>query len=93
MQQPLVGQGLIIETSRSHSDTPQSAGILWKSHQPDVEISDTTQHWRAKYIHAPGAIRTRNPSKRVAADPRNDDYNDIANNNNNNNNNNPFLVL
>jgi len=29
-QQPLVCQGLlIIEASRSHSDTPQSVGLLW----------------------------------------------------------------
>jgi hypothetical protein len=38
MQQPLVGQGfLIIEASRSHSDTPLSLGFLWRSDQPDVE--------------------------------------------------------
>jgi len=29
VQRPLVGQGLlIIETSRSHSDTPHSVGLL-----------------------------------------------------------------
>jgi len=28
VQQPLVGQGLIIEASRSHSNTPQSVGLL-----------------------------------------------------------------
>jgi len=37
-QQPLVGQGLlIIEVSRSHSDTPHSVGLLWTSDQPDAE--------------------------------------------------------
>jgi hypothetical protein len=36
-QQPLVGQGLlIIEVSRSHSDTPHSVGLLWTSDQPDA---------------------------------------------------------
>jgi len=31
-QQSLVGQGLlIIEASRSHSDTPHSVGLLWTS--------------------------------------------------------------
>jgi hypothetical protein len=31
-QQPLLGQGhLIIETSRSHSDTPHSVGVFWTS--------------------------------------------------------------
>jgi len=43
-QQPPVGQGLlIIEASRSHSDTPNSVGILWTSDQPDAETS-TWQH-------------------------------------------------
>jgi GH43 family beta-xylosidase len=33
-----VGQGLlIIEDSRSHSDTTQSVGLLWKSDQRDAE--------------------------------------------------------
>ena len=39
-QQPLVGQGLlIIEASRSHSDTPHSVRLLWMSDQPDAETS------------------------------------------------------
>jgi hypothetical protein len=39
-QQPLVGSGLlIIEASKSHSDTPHSAGLLWTSDQPDAETS------------------------------------------------------
>jgi hypothetical protein len=43
-QQPLVGQGLlIIEASRSHSDTPRSVGRLWTSDQPDGGTS-TWQH-------------------------------------------------
>jgi hypothetical protein len=43
-QQPLVGQGLlIIEASRSHSDTPHSVGLLWTGDQPDTETS-TWQH-------------------------------------------------
>jgi len=34
-RQPPVGQGLpIIQASRSHSDTPQSVGLLWMSDQP-----------------------------------------------------------
>jgi hypothetical protein len=38
--QSLVGQGLPVnEVSRSHSDTPQSVGLLWASDQPDVETS------------------------------------------------------
>jgi len=43
-QQPPMGQGLlIIEDLRSHSDTPQSVGLLWTSDQLDAEIS-TWQH-------------------------------------------------
>jgi hypothetical protein len=39
-QQPLVGQGLlIIEASRSHSDTPHSVGLLWTSDQSVAETS------------------------------------------------------
>jgi hypothetical protein len=39
-QQPLVGQGLlIIEASRSHSDTPHSVGLLWMSEKPEAETS------------------------------------------------------
>jgi len=39
-QQPLVGQGLlIIEASQSHSDTPQSVGLIWTSDQPNAETS------------------------------------------------------
>jgi hypothetical protein len=33
-----VGQGLLmIEASRSHSDTPHSVGLLWTRDQPDAE--------------------------------------------------------
>jgi hypothetical protein len=40
VQQPLVGQGLlIIEASRSNSDTPHSVGLLWTSDQPEAETS------------------------------------------------------
>ena len=48
VQEPLVGQGLlIIEDSRSHSDTPQSVELLWPSDQPDAEtFPDNTQHSR-----------------------------------------------
>jgi hypothetical protein len=39
VQKPVVGQGpVIIEASRSHSDTPQSVGLLWSRDQPDAEI-------------------------------------------------------
>jgi hypothetical protein len=39
-QQRPMGQGLlVIEASRSHSDTPHSVGLLWASDQPDAETS------------------------------------------------------
>jgi len=52
VQQPLVGQGLlIIETSRSHSDTSHSAGPLWTSDQPDAETSTWQQLTFTRDIH------------------------------------------
>jgi len=39
-QQPLLGQGLlIIEASRSHSDTPRSVGLLLTNDKPEAETS------------------------------------------------------
>ena len=64
-QQPLEGQDLlIIEVSRSHSDTPHSVGLLCTSDQPDVgTLSANTQQSQETGIQAPGGIRTRNPIK------------------------------
>jgi len=62
-----VGKGVLtVEDSRSHSDTSHSVGLLWTSDQSDAETS-TWQH--TTDIHAPGGIRTQNPSKRAVADP------------------------
>jgi hypothetical protein len=48
-QMPLIGEGLlIIEASRSHSDTSQSAGLPWMNDQRDGETStrlNTTLTW------------------------------------------------
>ena len=50
----LVGQGfLIVKDSLSYSDTPHSAGLLWKSDQPNAETSDNTQHSQETDIHVP----------------------------------------
>ena len=47
-QQPM-GQGLlIIEASRSHSDTSHSVGLLWISDQPDLELCLTTHNTQKK---------------------------------------------
>jgi len=70
---PPGGQGLlIVQDSLSHSDTTNSVGPLWTSDQPDAETSTLTEHnihKRQKSL-PPGRIRTHDPSKRAAADPR-----------------------
>jgi hypothetical protein len=70
--QPLLGQGLlIIESSRSHSDTPLLVGLPWRVISPmQRPLLDKTQHSQETDIHAPGGIRSRNLSKREAADQR-----------------------
>jgi len=71
--QPLVGHfRLIFEVSRSHTATHHnrydSSGLgIGPSQRP---LPDTTQHSQETDINAPGGIRTRNPGKRAAADPR-----------------------
>jgi hypothetical protein len=54
----------------THKDAPQSVGLLWTSDQPLAETStwQHTQHLQQTTIHAPGGIRTSNPSKRSAVD-------------------------
>jgi len=52
-------------------DTTHSVGLLWTSNRPVAEISNwqnTTLIWERH--PCAGGIRTRNPSKRAAADPR-----------------------
>ena len=71
----LVGQGfLIMEVSRSHSDTLYSVGLLWGSVQPDAETSTWQHTTLTRHRHPPsphpGRIQTRNSNKRAAADPR-----------------------
>ena len=70
-QQALVGQGLFnIESSLWHSDTPHSVGLLWTSDEIVEETSTYTTHNTHKGHLCPNEIRTRNPRKRAAADPR-----------------------
>ena len=39
-RQPPSNRGLlVVEASRSHSDTPQSVGLLWTSDQPVADTS------------------------------------------------------
>jgi len=60
----------IVEASRSHSDIPQSVGLLWTSDQPVSETSTWQHTTLTTDIHAPGEFRTHNIRKRAAADPR-----------------------
>jgi hypothetical protein len=65
-----VVQGLlVIEASRSHSIKHNTIGRTsldeWSARHRDLYL--ITQETD---IHTPGGIRTRNPSKRAAADPR-----------------------
>ena len=55
----------------SHSDIPQSVGLLWTNDQFVAETS-TWQHTTliTERHPCPGGIRTRSPSKGAAADPR-----------------------
>ena len=65
-RQPLVCQSLlIIEASRSH---PRRHTTMIKISQRS--LTNNTQHPKGKNIHSPCGIRTPNPSKRSAADPR-----------------------
>jgi hypothetical protein len=60
---PLLDQGLlIIETSRSHSDTPHSVGLPWKSDQSEAETFTLQHNTHKTDIHAPDGIRTPNPA-------------------------------
>ena len=73
-RQPPVCLGLpIFEVSRSHLDTTNSVGLLWKSDWPVAETSTLkhqhSQETRYKYP-CPGGIRNRHRSKRAAARPR-----------------------
>jgi len=55
-QQPPVGQGLIVEDLRSHSDTPHSVGLFWTSDEPGAETStwQHTTHNRQISMHPAG---------------------------------------
>ena len=51
-QQPLVRKGLlIIEASRSQSDTPHSEGLLWTSDQPYAVNSTLQNNTHKRHTH------------------------------------------
>ena len=64
-QQPYSGLGRhIIEVPRSHTDTPQSVGLLWTSDQPIVGDTQLSQYTD---ILAPAGFEPAVPSKRAVA--------------------------
>jgi hypothetical protein len=66
-QQPLVGQGLLIfEVSRSHSDTPNSIGLLCTSDQPDTHTSTWQQTTFTKERHPCSQVNS-NPQSQQAS--------------------------
>jgi hypothetical protein len=69
---PPVGHDrLILEASRSHSDAPQSVGLLWTSDQSVAETSTSQYTTLTTDKHpCPGGIRTHNLSWRAAEDLR-----------------------
>jgi hypothetical protein len=70
VQQSIFNMGLfIIETSRSHSDTPRSVRILWTSDQPDADTSIWQYTTLTRDIRDPSGIRNRNLSKWWPAEP------------------------
>ena len=55
----------------THKDTPQSVGSSGRWIGPSQRpLPDNTQHSQQTEIHAPGGIRTCNPSRRSATHPR-----------------------
>ena len=64
-REPLLGQGLlVVEASRSHSDTPHTLGLLWTSDRPDAETSIYTTLTRDKHLcHRPDS----NPQSQQAS--------------------------
>ena len=47
----------------------ESVGLLWTRDRPLRALYLTTRHSQQTDIHVPGVIRTRSPSRRMAADP------------------------
>jgi len=64
-----VGQDVIIEVSRSHSDTPHSVGLLWTRDQPVAETS-TWPHTTLTTDIRPCPWRNSNPQSQEASSCR-----------------------
>jgi hypothetical protein len=66
--QPSAGYGLLVSRDFliTHSDAPQSVGLLWTSDQLVAETSDNTQHTKQTNIHACCENRIHDRSRRAA---------------------------
>jgi len=69
-QQPLMGQGLlIIDASRSHSDTPQKVGLLWTNGNPTQRpLPDNTHNTHKRQTTIPR--RYSNPQSQQVSNRR-----------------------
>jgi hypothetical protein len=67
----VAAEGYCCSCSHSERDTHTHTldGSSLEQGSALAENSDNKQHSQETDIHAPGGIRTRNPSKRAAADP------------------------
>jgi hypothetical protein len=65
-----VGLGLIVEVSRSYSDTSRSVGLLGERSTRRRDLYLTAHNTQQTDIHAADRIRTHNPSRRAASDLR-----------------------
>jgi hypothetical protein len=62
-KQPPVGQGLVIEASRSHSGIPHSVGY-WTSDEPDANLYLTTHDTHKRQTSVlPSGFEPANPAR------------------------------
>jgi YD repeat-containing protein len=71
-QQTLVGEGFLLSSIHEHTQTHHTR---WDSSGRVISptqtlLPDSTQHSQERDVHATGGIRSRNPNKQSAADPR-----------------------
>ena len=71
VQQPLVRKSLIIiEISRSHSDTSTRLHTSGRVISPKQRtLPHNTEYSKERDIHASGGVLTRNPNRRAASNP------------------------
>jgi len=60
LDSPTGPRTLTVESSRSHSDTPHSVGLLWTSDQPDADNTTWQHRTLTRHSHATGGNGARN---------------------------------